>query len=1188
MAGVLQRLADERDVVGGATATAGLANKHRRATQVVLAREHGLHDLARHQDGRVADVVVNVLQARVDGLVVHGRQQHQVVAGGAQQLFHDLEVDRAHLRREDGVALGLHLLGVAHLLERGTLGLAVHGRATAQVRLARLLKRAVRHVDAHGRLLRGRAGSGLALQLGALLLQRRHERAHADARGAQVGHLVDLEHGVDLARGLQDLLHLVGREGVQAAAKALQLDHVQVVAGRHKARGAVQAAVVHPLVHHADRALRRHLVRHGVLRQHRKAKAVQHLGDGVVDLAVVVVRTAGEHDAVGVVVLDPLQGLVALAVHRVLEREVLLPGGVNGGVHLGARQVRTREAALARRGVLLALHLQDLVQPALQLVLVVVRDERVQVLHVRRGKLVHVQPQRLRIAHHDRAVVVVRRGVVLLALPANARHPDEVRILLQEVHDVPVRELRGVAHGLGRHGLRAGLVRLARRLVAQHHAEAQLREERVPERVVLVHVQRARDAHGAARGLVGRQALAVKQQAVLELKEVRCLGLLAPGLAGALLAAVARDEAAAVAKAVDRQQAVVRAPAAVGVGVLHLQVVDLFAREQAGGPRRAGAVAGEKGSSVRAHRSGDVGPDHLAAREQLERAQRRVAHERAALHHHVLADLVVVAQLDDLEERVLDDGVGKAGGHVAYGRALLLGLLHARVHEHGAAAAQVNGMLALHGSGGKLLDGHAHGVREVRDEAAAARGARLVQADVLDDAAANLQALHVLAANVQDEVHVGHEGLCAAQVRHRLDLAGVRAQRLDQDALAVARRRHMANHAVVVQVVVDVVHDLAGRAQHVAVVVVVPRVQQLAVLAHHGGLHRGGAGVQTNEHAAVVVGQAALLHHLLVVALLELAVVVLGRKQGVQARNLGALRVAQVLQVAYDLLERNVLVALAGQRRARRHEEVGVTRHDAVLLVQLQRLIEALAQLGEVLQRSAEKRHIPTYGVSARQAGYGLVRDGLEDGGRDVLARGALVQERLHVRLREHAATARDGVYVRRALRKLVQAGGVRLHEGCHLVDKRAGSACARAVHALLDAVVEVDDLRVLAAELDGAVRLRNKRLDGVLRRDDLLHKLHSQPLRQQHAAGSGDGHAHGHVAQGALRLLEHLLRRRLHVGVVALVVRVDQVVVVVDHGKLHRGRAHVDAQAQVRVRKVDEVFRAQLGVYLLQLHGLP
>ncbi len=496
-------------------------------------------------------------------------------------------------------------------------------------------------------------------------------------------------------------------------------------------------------------------------------------------------------------------------------------------------------------------------------------------------------------------------------------------------------------------------------------------------------------------------------------------------------------------------------------------------------------------------------------------------------------------------------------------------------------------MLAAHGSLCELLHGHAHGVREVCHEGAAAGGAGLVQADVLDDAVLDLQALHVLAANVQDEVDVGHEGLGAAQVCHCLDLAGVRLQGLDEDALAVARGGNVADGAVRGQVVVDVVHDLARGAQDVAVVVVVPGVQELAVLAHHGGLHGGGAGVQANEDAAVVAVKRTLGNHLRVVAGLELLVVGLGGKQRVQARDLGALGVTQAVQLRNDVSEGHVLLGLAGQRRARGHEEVGVLRNDAVLLVQLEAHVEAVAKLGQVLQRAAQEGHVAADGVAARQARDGLVGHGLEYGGGHVRAGGALVQQGLHVGLGKDAAAAGYGVDVLRVLGQLVQAGSVRLHEGGHLVDEGARAAGAGAVHALLNAVIKVDDLGVLAAQLNGHVRLRNECLHRALGGNDLLHELHVQPLGQQHAAGAGDGDAHLRVAQHLLRLDEDLARGGLDVGVVTLVVGVDQVVVVVDDGQLDGGGAHVDAQAQVRVREVRPLGGAELGAVLLELQGV-
>ena len=74
------------------------------------------------------------------------------------------------------------------------------------------------------------------------------------------------------------------------------------------------------------------------------------------------------------------------------------------------------------------------------------------------------------------------------------------------------------------------------------------------------------------------------------------------------------------------------------------------------------------------------------------------------------------------------------------------------------------------------------------------------------------------------------------------------------------------------------------------------------------------------------------------------------------------------------------------------------------------------------------------------------------------------------------------------------------MQQGCHLVDERARTAGAGAVHALLDAVVEVDDLGVLAAQLDGDIGGRDEGLDGTLAGDDLLDKLQVEPLGQQQA----------------------------------------------------------------------------------------
>ena len=333
----------------------------------------------------------------------------------------------------------------------------------------------------------------------------------------------------------------------------------------------------------------------------------------------------------------------------------------------------------------------------------------------------------------------------------------------------------------------------------------------MPEGVVLVHVECARDADGAARGLVGAQHLTVKQQIVFLFEEVGGLGLLL-FVAGALLAAVAGDKAPAAAKVVDGELAVVGATAAADMLLRHGEVRDVLGRKDGRGAIGAGAIAGEQGSTIGTHAAGDVGTHGMDAGELLERAQRGIGHKGAALDDYLATDLLGVAQLNDLEQSILDDGIGQAGRDVAHRGAFLLRLLDARVHKDRAAAAQVDRGLGMDSGVGERAHVHVHRDGEALDKATATRRAGLVEHNVLDNAVLDAQALHVLAADVQNELDAGQERLGAAQVRDGLDLAGVGLKGLDEQRLAVARSGHVADGATGGDVVVEIGHDDLGRA----------------------------------------------------------------------------------------------------------------------------------------------------------------------------------------------------------------------------------------------------------------------------------------------------------------------------------------------------------------------------------------
>ena len=356
-------------------------------------------------------------------------------------------------------------------------------------------------------------------------------------------------------------------------------------------------------------------------------------------------------------------------------------------------------------------------------------------------------------------------------------------------------------------------------------------------------------------------------------------------------------------------------------------------------------------------------------------------------------------------------------------------------------------------------------------------------------------------------------------------------------------------------------------------------MQQLTVLAHERGLHGGGAGVDADEHASGVAFELALGDDLGVVAGLELGKVLVGGKERIQTLDLGTLRVTQGIDGPDELRERAELVGLVRHGGAARHKQVSVLGHDTVLLVQIEREVEAVAQLGEILQRAAQEGDVAADGTAARQARDGLGHDSLKDGGGHVLGAGALVEQRLHVGLGKNAAAAGDGIDGGGVGRELVEAAGVGVEQGCHLVDERTRAAGAGAVHALLDAVIEVDDLGVLAAQLDSDIGGRDEGLDGTLTGDDLLDKLQVEPLGQQKAARAGDGAGHLGRRQHGRSALEQVAGAGADVGVVALVLGVDDLVVVVEHGKFNGGGAHVDAQVQVATSVLGVEDRAFGGV---------
>ena len=325
-----------------------------------------------------------------------------MVAVAAEHRLDHIKVDRGHLGRQNGVALVKH--------PAGELG----------------------------------AGIGERLGVGAdvLLLPHmygRQQTAYPDAGRAQIIHLIDFQHGIELAALFQYLTHLIGGDGVKAAAEGEQLHQLQIIPVPHKFRRRIQPGVEHPLIHHPQRTLGRCIQRQTVLGEHIQPIGGDQLRNAVVDLRVNVVRPASQHHALLSLPLHLRKAAATLSADVILGTALLRPCQTGGGAGLLFRNVPYLPAQLH--------------QPVLRRFLAGKGDKGADIPHLSGGDGLHVVFQVLRIGHHHGAVIVILRVRGLLILIKDAGVEDGGNAVPGQPLHMAVGQLGGIALRLGGNGL---------------------------------------------------------------------------------------------------------------------------------------------------------------------------------------------------------------------------------------------------------------------------------------------------------------------------------------------------------------------------------------------------------------------------------------------------------------------------------------------------------------------------------------------------------------------------------------------------------------------------------------------------------------------------------------------------------------------------------------------------------------
>ena len=348
-----------------------------------------------------------------------------------------------------------------------------------------------------------------------------------------------------------------------------------------------------------------------------------------------------------------------------------------------------------------------------------------------------------------------------------------------------------------------------------------------------------------------------------------------------------------------------------------------------------------------------------------------------------------------------------------------------------------------------------------------------------------------------------------------------------------------------------------GGPHGVALVVPVKAPQQLPLPADQGQLGGRAAGVYAQIAVPRVFLQPSPSDPRLLVPAAERLVFLVVSEQRLHPLQRHAQRHASSQRVNQRVQRHGGSFRL--QRRAPGGKEVAVLRYDGGLFRQLQRPDERCPQLRQKMQRSAQKGHVPPDGLSARQSADRLVDHRLKNGRRQIRSGGAVIDQRLYIRFCKNAAPCGDGIDFPVLSRFPVQPLRVRLHQGCHLVDEASCSAGAHAVHPLLQPAGEVDDLRVLPAQLDRHVRFRRRFPQRGRHRHNLLNKGKAQRRADAHAPAPGHGRHHSAGLTFVPDLCQDFCQLFLDLCVVADIPAENHAAVLVQHHRLQRRAADID-----------------------------
>ncbi len=668
-----------------------------------------------------------------------------------------------------------------------------------------------------------------------------------------------------------------------------------------------------------------------------------------------------------------------------------------------------------------------------------------------------------------------------------------------------VCQLGRIADGFGRNGLHTVDEGPFTGTGRQDDLKAQLGKEGKPERIILVHVEGPGDPDLSHGSLFLFQRFIVKDPLLFIVIDIQVFLGIADLQSRPSFAAVARDQMIAGRKIIDRQKTVVSALAAAALSGMVGEFFQFLRLHDLAASLAPDALFADDSASVSAHDACNIRPDDLASGDLLKGHQDSIIVEGASLYNDLLAHFAVITDLDDLLQRVADDRIRQSCADIADRSAFLLSLFDAAVHEYRAAAAKIDRLFGRNGRFGKVPDRHVQRMGKVLQEGPAARRAGFVQQDIMDHAVLDADAFHVLAAYIQNKLDAGQEMFRRLIVGHSLDLAQIGMKGRLNQFFAVTGGNSCSNICLFGDLGINVFQDLFGLVDGTAFIGAVEGIQKAVVFIHQDCFCRGRAGIDTQVNRSLGFGQIGPLHLVFAMAFTEGPVIGFVFEQRLQALDLAGdhpVHVSGSLINRIKVQDRTLFRCVGCPDR---YKKLRIFGNDDFVGGQFQGFDKAPAQLGQEIQRAAQKSHMAADRFALSQSGNGLIDNSLKNGSGYILFGSSLVDHGLNVGLGKNTAAGRYGVNGRGLFRQLVESARVGLQKACHLIDKCSRASGAGTVHTLFDGGAEISDLSILASQFDGHIGQRSQLFNGRRGSNDLLHKGDGEPLGHGQAARSGD-----------------------------------------------------------------------------------